>query len=82
MEAKPLESIQQRFMQYYQTGQVVKFNQAYEKHKIKAGDYFKVNKITPKHLRDNMLPLVLPNGKTHLFPLKNLPHHKHYRSQT
>lgn len=76
LETKSLESIQQRFVQYYRTGQIVKFNQSFDKNKIKSGEYYRVNVMTSKHLRDNVLPLISSDGKTRTFPLKNLPNYK------
>lgn len=80
LKSKNLEPIQQRFIAYYQTGDVVRFNQPFHKNRIKSGDYYTVASITSKHRRDNVLPLTNEQGKITLFPLKSLPDYKTHTS--
>jgi hypothetical protein len=76
LKAKAIEAVQLRFTAYYNQGDVLRFNQAISQNKIQKGQYYTVGQITKKHRRDNVLPLVGENGKSHLFALKNLPHYK------
>ncbi|HHI9467504.1 TPA: MobF family relaxase [Legionella anisa] len=76
LQAKNLEAVQQRFVAYYQKGDVVRFNQNFKNNRIKQGAYYTVDKITFKHSQDNVLPLINEEGKSIQFPLKNLPHYK------
>lgn len=76
LKSKPLEAIQLRFAAYYQKGDVIRFNQAFKTQGIKQGIYFTVGAMTPKHRKDNVLPLVTEEGRAVLFPLKHLPHYK------
>lgn len=72
---KSIEAVQQRFVSYYQKGDVVRFNQNFNKG-IKQGAYFTVGQMTKKHYRENVLPLINQEGKSLNFPLKNLPTYK------
>lgn len=76
LKAKSLEAVQQRFVAYYQKGDVLRFNQDINQNKIKRGQYYTVDQITKTHRLDNVLPLVNEDGKTCLFALKNLPQYK------
>lgn len=76
LKAKTIEAVQQRFVAYYQRGDVIRFNQDFMQNKIKRGDYYTVGQITKNHRSDNVLPLVNQKGKTLIFPLKNLPQYK------
>ena len=44
MKAKAMETIQQRFVAYYQRGDVIRFNQDFSKNRIKQGEYYSVDK--------------------------------------
>lgn len=76
LKTKPLEPIQQRFSAYYQKGDVVRFNQDFKKHAIARNQYYTVSAISSKHRKNNVLPLVNPEGKTFHFALKSLPFYK------
>lgn len=76
LRAKQMETIQLRFADYYQKEDVIRFNQDFKQNRIKQGAYYKVDSINKIHRRDNMLPLVNEEGKSLLFPLKNLPQYK------
>jgi len=76
LKAKSIEAIQQRFASYYQKGDVIRFNKNFSQQKLKQGGYYTVGQMTKKHLSQNAIPLVNENGKTHLLPLKDLPHYK------
>lgn len=75
LHPKSIEAVQQRFVSYYQKGDVVRFNQNFNKG-IKQGAYFTVGQMTKKHYRDNVLLLINTEGKSFNFPLKNLPAYK------
>lgn len=76
LKAKSIEVMQQRFVAYYQRGDVIRFNQNIHQNKIKQGHYYTVGLITKTHRQQNILPLVNEDGKTQLFALKNLPQYK------
>jgi ATP-dependent exoDNAse (exonuclease V) alpha subunit len=76
LKAKPLESVQQRFVAYYHKGNKVRFNQEFKEYKIKAGSYYTVDEISQKHRKDNVLPLVDEQGRVTKFKLNNLPSYK------
>src|SRR3990167_3215423 len=76
LKSKSLEPVQQRFTAYYQQGDVVRFNQDFAKHTVQQGQYYTVGTISPKHRRDNVLPLINEKGKAMHFSLKSLPHYK------
>lgn len=76
LKAKTIESVQQRFVAYYQKGDVLRFNQDFKKNHIKQGSYYTVGHISESHRRDNVLPLINEKGKTLQFALKHLPHYK------
>lgn len=76
LKAKTIEAVQQRFVAYFQKGDVIRFNQDFKKGQIKQCSYYTVGTITQAHLRDNVLPMVNEQGKIIQFALKNLPHYK------
>lgn len=76
LKTKGMEAIQQRFVAYYQRGDVIRFNQDFSKNKIKQGDYYTVGSLTQRHRDENILLLINSCGKTLTFPLKNLPQYK------
>ncbi len=76
LKAKPMEAIQQRFVAYYQKDDVIRFNQNIKRHGVQQNHYYLVGAISPKHRRNNTLPLISDNGKTFSFALKSLPHYK------
>ena len=76
LKVKPLEAVQQRFVAYYQKGEIVRFNQDFKKYGIERNQYYSVGTISPKHRRDNVLPLIKENGKSVKFALKSLPQYK------
>ena len=71
-----LEAIQTRFSRYYSENQVIRFNQDFKRNKIASGDYLTVGKISAKHQRDNILPLIREDGRQTLFRLNDLPEYK------
>ncbi len=76
LKAKSIEAVQQRFVAYYQRGDVIRFNQDFNQNKIQRGNYYTVGQITKTYRSNNVLPLINDNGKTTLFALKNLPQYK------
>ncbi len=76
LKSKSMEPIQQRFVAYYQKGDVVRFNQDFIRHRIEKNQYYHVGSISAKHRRNNVLPLIDDYGKTYNFSLKTLPHYK------
>lgn len=76
LKSKAMEPIQQRFVAYYQKGDVVRFNQDFIRHRVEKNQYYSVGNISSKHRRNNVLPLVDEHGKTLSFALKSLPHYK------
>lgn len=76
LKMKPMEPIQQRFASYYQKDDVIRFNQDFNRHRITQNQYYRVGVISPKHRRDNVLPLIDEKGKKYTFALKSLPHYK------
>jgi ATP-dependent exoDNAse (exonuclease V) alpha subunit len=76
LKAKSFEAIQQRFVAYYQKGDVLRFNKEVPKNNIKSGHYYLVGEITAQHRNKNFLPLISEEGKSRLFSLKNLPQYK------
>lgn len=76
LKAKAMEPIQQRFIAYYQKDDVLRFNQDFKRHNISQNQYYRVGSISPKHRRDNVLPLIDDKGKTFHFALKSLPLYK------
>ncbi len=73
LKSKNLEAIQQRFAAHYQSGDIVRINQATKS--IKVG-YYQLKHLSKKHLKNNVLPLIDEQGKTRLYPLKDLPKYK------
>lgn len=76
LKIKTMEAVQQRFVAYYQQGDVIRFNQDFHQSKTKRGHYYRVGQITHSQYRDNILPLIDEKGKTHSFALKHLPQYK------
>lgn len=76
LKGKPMEAIQQRFVAYYQKDDIIRFNQNIKRHGVQQNHYYRVGAISPKHRRNNTLPLISDNGKTISFALKSLPHYK------
>lgn len=76
LKAKSIEAVQQRFVAYYQRGDVIRFNQDISQNKIKRGHYYTIGQISKTHRHNNVLPLVNEDGKIQLFALKNLPQYK------
>lgn len=75
LKPKTIEAIQQRFIAYYQKGDVVRFNQNFKGDTIQAGTYYTVGEISKIHRENNLLPLMAGN-KAIPFDLKNLPNYK------
>ncbi len=80
LQSKQLEAIQLRFTANYQKDDVLRFNQDFRQHRVKQGEYYKIDGITKTHRRDNVLPLMDKDGNTLLFPLKSLPQYKTHTS--
>lgn len=76
LKTKPIEPVQQRFVAYYQHGDVVRFNHTFKKQGIQSGEYYTIGLISPKNRQDNVLPLMNNKRKTKLFALKALPHYQ------
>lgn len=71
---QPVTSIESRFTSTYSQGNVIRFNRAFKRYGIHAGEYLTVGHITAKHIKANQLPLIRENQKPFLFSLSNLPH--------
>lgn len=80
LKAKNLAPMQQRFIGYYQSGEVLRFNQTINKQNIKLGEYYTVGSITAYHQQKNILPLINQQGKKQQFSLKYLPAYKTHNS--
>jgi ATP-dependent exoDNAse (exonuclease V) alpha subunit len=80
LQSKQLEAIQLRFTANYQKDDVLRFNQDFRQHRVKQGEYYRIDGITKIHRRDNVLPLMDKDGNTLLFPLKSLPQYKTHTS--
>ncbi len=76
LKAKAMESIQLRFVAYYQEGDQVRFNQTFKQGQLLAGKYYTVGKISKKHCQDNTLPLIDEKGHITKLHLNHLPHYK------
>ncbi|HHT0594798.1 TPA: MobF family relaxase [Legionella anisa] len=76
LQAKKIEPIQQRFIAYYEKGNIVRFNEDCKKNNIKSGDYYTVGEISKKNRQDNVLPLIDQYGKLIQFKLNSLPKYK------
>jgi ATP-dependent exoDNAse (exonuclease V) alpha subunit len=76
LKAKAIEAIQQRFVAYYQKGNVVRFNQDFKRHSIQSGNDYTVGEINKRHRQENVLPLIDEEGNLIKFNLKNLPDYK------
>ena len=80
LKSKEMEEIQLHHAQYYQSGDVLRFNIHVPKSHIKPGDYFTVGDLTEKHQRKKTIPLVQGEGKTVLLHLEDLPKYKQTRA--
>lgn len=78
LKPKTIEAIQQRFIAYYQKGDVVRFNQNFKNGSIQSGTYYTVGEISKKHQQNQVLPLIeaINNNKIIPFDLKTLPNYK------
>ncbi|WP_298624825.1 MobF family relaxase [uncultured Legionella sp.] len=80
LKSKALEEVEFHHTQYYQEGDVLRFNLNVPKSKIKSGDYLTVGAITEKHRNNNQIPLVNADGKQTLFRLNDLPKYNSSRA--
>lgn len=76
LKAKAIEAVQQRFVAYYQKGDVLRFNQKFKQSGIKQGQYYTIGQLTKVHHQKNILPLIDEQGNIHKFALKKLPQYK------
>lgn len=80
LKPKATEEIQYHHMQYYQKGDILRFNLQLSKCRIQSGDYLTVETITEKHRANKTIPLINSEGKPVLFRLKDLPEYKATRA--
>ncbi len=80
LKSKAMEEIQHHHVQYYQTGDVLRFNLNLLKSRIKTGDYLTVGEIKAKHKNNKTIPLINNEGKTLLLRLNELPQYKPTRA--
>jgi len=80
LKSKEMEEIQLHHAQYYQSGDVLRFNIHVPKSHIKPGDYLTIGDLTEKHQRKKTIPLVQSEGKTVLLHLEDLPKYKQTRA--
>ena len=78
LKTKQLEAVQQRFVAYYQSKDVIRFNNDFNK--VKTVLYYTVDAITADHRKNNILPLIDNDGNKIKFALKNLPQYKTHTS--
>ena len=76
LRTRALEDIQTRSAGYYQTGNIIRFNQDFKRQHITSGNYLTVGELNATHRRDNILPLIREDGRQLSFPLKELPQYK------
>jgi conjugative transfer relaxase protein TraI len=80
LKPKALEEVQHHHVQYYQPGDVLRFNIHLPRSRIKAGDYLTVGDLTTKHGNSKTIPLTNSEGKSVLLHLKDLPEYKPTRA--
>jgi conjugative transfer relaxase protein TraI len=80
LKSKEMEEIQLHHAQYYQSGDVLRFNIHIPQSRIKPGDYLTIGDITEKHQRKKTIPLVPSEGKAVLMHLEDLPKYKQTRA--
>lgn len=73
LKTKALEEVEFHHPQYYQTGDVLRFNVTLPKSTIKSGEYLTVGTITEKHRNANKIPLTKEDGTHALLRLNELP---------
>ncbi|HAU1796532.1 TPA: conjugative relaxase [Legionella pneumophila] len=73
LKARAMEEIQHHHTQYYQQGDVLRFNLKLPRSGIRAGDYLTVNVMTEKHRKNKTVPLLTAEGKSVVLHLKDLP---------
>ncbi|WP_131783887.1 MobF family relaxase [Legionella gresilensis] len=73
LKARAMEEVQHHHTQYYQQGDVLRFNLKLPKSGIKPRDYLTVGVITEKHQKNKTVPLVTSSGKSVILHLKDLP---------
>lgn len=80
LKAKAMEEIEFHHAQYYQEGDVLRFNLNIAKSKVKSGDYLTVGSIAEKHRKANKIPLIHADGTQTLLRLKDLPKYNSSRA--
>lgn len=80
LKAKPMEEIQFHHLQYYQKGDVLRFNLRIPRSQIKAGDYLTIDTFTEKHKANKTVPLITRENKTVLLHLSDLPNYQPTRA--
>jgi hypothetical protein len=73
LKARAMEEIQHHHTQYYQQGDVLRFNLKLPRSGIRPGDYLTVNVMTEKHRKNKTVPLLTAQGKSVVLHLKDLP---------
>lgn len=80
LKPKAMEEIHHHHTQYYQEGDVLRFNLNLPKSQIKRGDYLTVNSVTDNNRKNKTIPLTDHEGKTCLLRLKDLPEYRQTRA--
>lgn len=80
LHAKQLEAVQLRFVNYFERGNIIRFNQSFKKGTIKAGEYYQVGAVKKELRQKNILPLINEHGKTIHFSLNLLPQYKTHQA--
>ena len=80
LKAKQLEEAQLHYANYYEKGDVIRFNQQSKRFGIERGDYLTVDQVTAVNKKKNTLVLVHENGKRINFRLNELPSYKPTRA--
>lgn len=75
LKARVMEEVQHHYTQYYQEGNVLRFNIKLSKSGIRSGDYLTVGTINEKHQKNKTVPLITDSGKSIVLDLKELPYY-------
>ncbi|HIF0232775.1 TPA: MobF family relaxase [Legionella pneumophila] len=80
LKPRAMEEVEFHHVQYYQMGDVLRFNLNLSKSKIKSGEYLTIGTITDKHRNTNKIPLIKADGTQTLFRLNELPKYNSSRA--
>ncbi|SEG42443.1 conjugative transfer relaxase protein TraI [Legionella quinlivanii DSM 21216] len=80
LKPKAIEEVQYHHTQYYQQGDVLRFNLKLPKSRIQSGDYLTVGIMTATHQKNNTIPLINREGRSVTLYLRDLPQYKPTRA--